>query len=58
MDSTSYLNLLKEFDSNDLYNFAHDNLIKNQARVTIELFAGDIKENEKDYVMPEAFALN
>jgi hypothetical protein len=49
---------LKEFDSDDLYKFAHDNLVKNQARVTIELFAKDIKENEAAYEMPEAFALN
>ena len=45
-DSNSYLDLLKEFDTDDLYKFAYENLIKNQARITIELFAKDINDQE------------
>ena len=43
-DSSSYLDLLKDFDTDDLYKFAYENLVKNQARISIELFAKNISD--------------
>lgn len=57
-DSMNYTDIAAKINPRSLYQFAEDFFVKNQRRLTIELFASKITKEEHDFRMPSTFSLD
>ena len=58
LDSSDYMEILENVGVQEFYDFAYNNLVRDCRRVTIELFAKEVREEEMMFRMLDVFSLD